>query len=83
MSLQGLPFIVPSVLSEATSARAVGQSLVVPAQLAFFSQVRPVRLSVTVPSLLSVKRGTGQAAPAWISPSWPVPAQGTDTPPLL
>src|SRR4051795_1923560 len=39
------------------------------------SHTRPVWLSVTVPSLLSVKRlGTG-AAPAWRSPSCPEPPQ--------
>ena len=32
-------------------------------KLAFFSQISPVRLSVTVPLLLSVKRGSGQATP--------------------
>jgi hypothetical protein len=39
--------------------------------LAFFSQLNPVSLSVTVPLLLSVKRGVGKG----ISPSYPVPAQ--------
>jgi hypothetical protein len=40
-------------------------------QLAFFSQINPVSLSVTVPSPLPVKRGEGQAAPFWMLPSSP------------
>src|SRR6185369_5847901 len=42
---------------------------------AFLSQTSSVKLSVTVPSRLSVKRGLGHSTPAWSSPSWPVPAQ--------
>ena len=49
-------------------------------QLASFSQISPVRLSVTVPFPLSVKRGEGQGAPAFLSPSCPVLAQSMMTP---
>ena len=44
----------------------------VPSQLASSSQVSPVRLSVTVPLPLSVKRGLGQGTPFSRSPSSPV-----------
>jgi hypothetical protein len=40
-----------------------------PKQSASFSQVRPVRWSVTVPSALSVNRGFGQVTPSWRCPS--------------
>jgi hypothetical protein len=46
-----------------------------PKQVAFLSQINPVRLSLTVPLLLSVKRRVAKGTPAWISPSCPVPAQ--------
>src|ERR671923_1655421 len=43
-------------------------------QFAFFSQIKSVSLSSTVPSPLSLKRGVGYGSPAWISPSCPVPS---------
>src|SRR5215471_14757522 len=43
-----------------------------PKQLAFFSQIQPVKLSRTVPSPRSVKRGMGHSTPSWRSPSSPV-----------
>src|SRR5512139_3316157 len=49
-------------------------------QLASLSQISPVRLSVTVPSPLSVKRGEGQGTPVLVSPSCPVLAQSMMTP---
>ncbi|NJN98855.1 MAG: hypothetical protein HC875_34555, partial [Anaerolineales bacterium] len=80
VSLQFLLFIVPALLRLATSLRAVAQVLTALAQLAFFSQISPVRLSVTVPLPLSVKRGLGQVAPRCKFPSCPVPVQDIELP---
>ena len=40
------------------ASRALFQSIV-PKHFVFFSQISPVRLSVNVPSLLPIKRGSG------------------------
>src|SRR5512133_2676799 len=70
------PAAEPSVRPQAPLARVLAEvsavvQAVAPKQLAFFSQIRPVRLSLTVPSPLSLKRGTGQTTPFWIAPSSP------------
>src|SRR6185369_13496211 len=52
----------------------------VPNGLPSFSQISPVKLSVTVPLLLSLKRGSGQGTPpARVSPSCPEPEQSIST----
>ena len=69
------------------NVRASDQGIVGPvtpptvsAQSPFCSQISPVRLSVTVPSPLSVNLGLGGVTPFWYSPSWPVPAHGITAP---
>ena len=58
---------------------ALGQVLS-PKQLAFFDHINPVKLSVMVPSSLSLNRGLGHAIPILKSPSCPVSTQSTKSP---
>src|SRR5436305_1264759 len=79
------PRLLPSVRPWLPLARLLQSSsacchVLKPKGFAFLSQTSLVRLSVTVPSPLSVKRGGGHGAPARTSPSCPVPAQATGEP---
>src|SRR5512133_3560792 len=70
------PAAEPSVRPQAPLARVLAEEsavvqVLVSKQLAFFSQSSPVRLSLIVPSPLSLKRGTGQTTPFWMAPSSP------------
>src|SRR5262245_44704371 len=79
-----LPSVRPhSPLSRPLTSDKASSQVRSPKQLAFFTQINPVRLSVLVPSELSVKRGVGHARPFSSAPSSPVaqlvvcPVRGT------
>src|SRR4029450_12395858 len=70
-----LPSFRPPPLASCRTINTASYQGTSPNMLAFWSQLRPVISSVTVPSLLSVKRGLGGASPALKCPSCPVPPQ--------
>jgi hypothetical protein len=68
------PAVLPSVRPQTPLARPLASAKAcahvwAPKQLKSRSHINPVKLSVTVPSPLTVKRGLGSGVPAWYSPN--------------